>query len=123
MSAVPPSPAPNHATERARERDVTSVRAALRSPRRLRTEVLAGLVVALALIPEAISFSIIAGVDPQPRRLPLTSDSEAGAASLSESCSWLDPHLLGQRAHICRAFAGHPAWLGNRLLTVVATLF
>ncbi|MDN4174866.1 SulP family inorganic anion transporter [Nocardioides sp. SOB77] len=31
----------------------------------LRTEVLAGLVVALALIPEAISFSIIAGVDPQ----------------------------------------------------------
>ena len=43
----------------------TSVRAALRSPRRLRTEVLAGLVVALALIPEAISFSIIAGVDPR----------------------------------------------------------
>lgn len=45
--------------------DVTSVRAALRSPRRLRTEVLAGLVVALALIPEAIAFSIIAGVDPR----------------------------------------------------------
>ncbi|MCQ4121296.1 SulP family inorganic anion transporter [Rhodococcus tibetensis] len=43
----------------------TSVRAALRSPRRLKTEVLAGLVVALALIPEAISFSIIAGVDPR----------------------------------------------------------
>ncbi|MCF3940820.1 MULTISPECIES: SulP family inorganic anion transporter [Gordonia] len=42
-----------------------SVLAALRSPRRLRTEVLAGLVVALALIPEAISFSIIAGVDPR----------------------------------------------------------
>ena len=39
--------------------------AALRSPKRLRTEVLAGLVVALALIPEAISFSIIAGVDPR----------------------------------------------------------
>ncbi|MGJ9423059.1 SulP family inorganic anion transporter [Aeromicrobium sp. CF3.5] len=38
---------------------------ALRSPSRLRTEVLAGLVVALALIPEAISFSIIAGVDPR----------------------------------------------------------
>ncbi len=31
----------------------------------LRTEVLAGLVVALALIPEAISFSIVAGVDPR----------------------------------------------------------
>ena len=43
----------------------TSVRRALRDPRRLRTEVLAGLVVALALIPEAISFSIIAGVDPR----------------------------------------------------------
>lgn len=42
-----------------------SVAAALRSPKRLRTEVLAGLVVALALIPEAISFSIIAGVDPR----------------------------------------------------------
>nr|WP_232848100.1 SulP family inorganic anion transporter [Occultella kanbiaonis] len=37
----------------------------MRSPRRLRTEVLGGLVVALALIPEAISFSIIAGVDPR----------------------------------------------------------
>ena len=43
-------------------RELQSVLAALRSPRRLRTEVLAGLVVALALIPEAISFSIIAGV-------------------------------------------------------------
>ncbi|MDN3296834.1 SulP family inorganic anion transporter [Streptomyces ficellus] len=36
----------------------------LNDPRVWRTEVLAGLVVALALIPEAISFSIIAGVDP-----------------------------------------------------------
>jgi SulP family sulfate permease len=41
------------------------VLAALKSPKRLKTEVLAGLVVALALIPEAISFSIIAGVDPR----------------------------------------------------------
>ncbi|MCK5890471.1 SulP family inorganic anion transporter [Aeromicrobium sp.] len=47
------------------ENPAPSVRAALRSPTLLRTEVLAGLVVALALIPEAISFSIIAGVDPQ----------------------------------------------------------
>ena len=31
----------------------------------LRGDVLAGLVVALALIPEAIAFSIIAGVDPR----------------------------------------------------------
>ncbi|MFF8617397.1 SulP family inorganic anion transporter [Streptomyces sp. NPDC015350] len=36
----------------------------LNNPKIWRTEVLAGLVVALALIPEAISFSIIAGVDP-----------------------------------------------------------
>ncbi|NGO81647.1 SulP family inorganic anion transporter [Streptomyces sp. YC504] len=36
----------------------------LKDPKVWRTEVLAGLVVALALIPEAISFSIIAGVDP-----------------------------------------------------------
>ena len=43
----------------------SDVVAALRSPRRLKTESLAGLVVALALIPEAISFSIIAGVDPR----------------------------------------------------------
>ncbi len=42
-----------------------TVLAALRDPRRLKTEVLAGLVVALALIPEAISFSILAGVAPQ----------------------------------------------------------
>ncbi|MFB7346166.1 SulP family inorganic anion transporter, partial [Streptomyces hydrogenans] len=36
----------------------------LGDPRVWRTEVLAGLVVALALIPEAIAFSVIAGVDP-----------------------------------------------------------
>ncbi|THJ67003.1 SulP family inorganic anion transporter [Arthrobacter echini] len=42
-----------------------SVLRTLRSPRLLKTEVLAGLVVALALIPEAIAFSIIAGVDPR----------------------------------------------------------
>ncbi|MEO6882031.1 MAG: SulP family inorganic anion transporter [Mycobacteriaceae bacterium] len=35
------------------------------SPKVAKVEVLAGLVVALALIPEAISFSIIAGVDPR----------------------------------------------------------
>jgi SulP family sulfate permease len=54
---------------------VSSPTALTRAPRRrpaalaslpvLRTEVLAGLVVALALVPEAISFSIIAGVDPR----------------------------------------------------------
>lgn len=35
------------------------------SPKVARTEILAGIVVALALIPEAISFSILAGVDPR----------------------------------------------------------
>lgn len=42
-----------------------TVRAALKNPRLLTKEVLAGLVVALALIPEAIAFSVIAGVDPK----------------------------------------------------------
>ncbi|NIH67001.1 SulP family inorganic anion transporter [Modestobacter marinus] len=43
----------------------TPGRPAWLAPKVARTEVLAGLVVALALIPEAISFSIIAGVDPR----------------------------------------------------------
>lgn len=38
---------------------------ALRSPRLFTREALAGLVVALALIPEAIAFSVIVGVDPR----------------------------------------------------------
>ena len=46
-------------------RNSPSVRTALRNPKLLTKEVLAGLVVALALIPEAISFSILAGVDPR----------------------------------------------------------
>ena len=53
------------ATASDRYRPRPSVLEALRSPRILTREVLAGLVVALALIPEAISFSIIAGVDPR----------------------------------------------------------
>ncbi len=51
--------------DKARYRPEPSVLTALKSPRILTREVLAGLVVALALIPEAISFSIIAGVDPK----------------------------------------------------------
>jgi SulP family sulfate permease len=54
---------PDDPTDRYRPKP--SVLEALRSPRLLTREVLAGLVVALALIPEAISFSIIAGVDPR----------------------------------------------------------
>jgi SulP family sulfate permease len=53
------------APARERYRDDPSVGTVLKSPRLLTREVLAGLVVALALIPEAISFSIIAGVDPR----------------------------------------------------------
>lgn len=48
-----------------RYRPRPSVAAALRNPRLFIREALAGLVVAMALIPEAISFSIIAGVDPK----------------------------------------------------------
>lgn len=51
--------------DRARYRPDPSALTALRSPRILTREALAGLVVGLALIPEAISFSIIAGVDPK----------------------------------------------------------
>ncbi|MCD1286456.1 sodium-independent anion transporter [Brevibacterium sp. CCUG 69071] len=41
------------------------MRRTLKRPSWLKTEILGGLVVALALIPEAIAFSIIAGVDPR----------------------------------------------------------
>jgi len=57
------SPVPT--TKRPRPSSSPTVLQALRNPRLLSREVLAGLVVALALIPEAISFSIIAGVDPR----------------------------------------------------------
>ncbi|MEV7692016.1 SulP family inorganic anion transporter [Microbacterium sp. NPDC089189] len=53
------------APARARTRIEPTVLQALRSPRLLSREVLAGLVVAVALIPEAIAFSLIAGVDPR----------------------------------------------------------
>lgn len=51
--------------DRARYRPNPTVLTALKSPRILTREVLAGLVVGLALIPEAIAFSVIAGVDPK----------------------------------------------------------
>src|SRR3978361_1505247 len=44
--------------------DSVTVRSALRSPTLLTREVLAGLGTTLALVPEVISFSIVAGVDP-----------------------------------------------------------
>jgi SulP family sulfate permease len=45
-------------------RNPVTVLSALRSPQQLSREVLAGLVTTLALVPEVISFSIVAGVDP-----------------------------------------------------------
>lgn len=60
MTVVPPA-----ADQPTRYRIEPTVLQALRSPRLLTREVLAGLVVAIALIPEAIAFSIIAGVDPR----------------------------------------------------------
>lgn len=60
-----PAPAPVPVTGAPEATASGSFRAAFSSVRTLRTEVLAGLVVALALIPEAIAFSIIAGVDPR----------------------------------------------------------
>lgn len=47
-----------------------NLRPILRSPSLLTREVLAGVLTALALIPEVISFSVIAGVDPQVSWLP-----------------------------------------------------
>lgn len=73
-----------------------SVRAALRSPRLLRTEVLAGLVTAFALIPEATAFAIVLGVDP---RLGLFS-SFVGAVAIA---------FLGGRPAMISAAAGSVA--------------
>lgn len=61
MSTTIHTAPPANATPEERQ----SVLATLKRPRWLKTEVLAGLIVALALIPEAIAFSLIAGVDPQ----------------------------------------------------------
>ncbi|MFJ8043532.1 SulP family inorganic anion transporter [Kitasatospora sp. NPDC096147] len=61
MSSAPPAPAPTPAAGPLRRLRPDW----LSDPKVWRTEVLAGLVVAPALIPEAISFSVIAGVDPQ----------------------------------------------------------
>lgn len=56
---------PSRTDTPSRYRIEPTVLQALRSPRLLTREVLAGLVVAIALIPEAIAFSLIAGVDPR----------------------------------------------------------
>ncbi|MGD6749843.1 SulP family inorganic anion transporter [Streptomyces sp. BH105] len=58
-SSAPSLPSPAARPRRLRRPDWWS------DPKVWRTEILGGLVVGLALIPEAISFSVIAGVDPQ----------------------------------------------------------
>lgn len=65
-----PAPSQTQPPQESRRTQLTpqqrqSVARTLRSPALLKTEVLGGLVVALALIPEAIAFSVIAGVDPR----------------------------------------------------------
>lgn len=47
------------------DNNIATVAGVLRSPRLLVKETLAGVITALALIPEVISFSVIAGVDPK----------------------------------------------------------
>ena len=59
------STAPLDSAHQHSQQQPDTVLSALRNPRQLKAEILAGLVVALALIPEAISFSILAGVPPQ----------------------------------------------------------
>jgi len=59
------STAPVDSAHQHSQQQPDTVLSALRNPRQLKTEILAGLVVAVALIPEAISFSILAGVPPQ----------------------------------------------------------
>ena len=51
-------------TEPSLIRNPITVLSALRTPHQLSREVLAGMVTTLALVPEVISFSIVAGVDP-----------------------------------------------------------
>ncbi|HCG55138.1 MAG TPA: SulP family inorganic anion transporter [Brevibacterium sp.] len=58
---MPPDSARRSPTPEERQ----SVLLTLKRPRWLKTEILGGLVVGLALIPEAIAFSVIAGVDPR----------------------------------------------------------
>ncbi|MDL9935336.1 SulP family inorganic anion transporter [Gordonia sp. ABSL1-1] len=57
-------PLPSRSTALRRASGRSQTLAALRNPRLLRVEVFAGLVTALALIPETISFSLVAGVSP-----------------------------------------------------------
>jgi SulP family sulfate permease len=62
--SVPTSPTSLPGPRPAAAKRAITVLDALRSPRQLSREVLAGMVTTLALVPEVISFSVVAGVDP-----------------------------------------------------------
>ena len=83
----------------------TSTWAALRNPARLRTEVLAGLVVALALIPEAISFAVIAGVDPKVAMLSYSTGGSGAPASSPGSSSAAGPSVASTPSRCSRPSA------------------
>lgn len=73
-----------------------TVLTALRSPRLLSREVLAGIVTTLALVPEVISFSIVAGVDPM-------------VSLVSSIVLALSMSILGGRPAVITAAAGSVA--------------
>jgi hypothetical protein len=70
-----------------------------------RADLLAGLVVALALIPEAIAFSLVAGVDPKRVRVQVAGLNAASAAPVSA----LGVH---DKPHASQPVVGHqePTW-------------
>ncbi len=68
----------------------------IRSPQLLTRETLAGVITALALIPEVISFSVIAGVDPT-------------VSLLASVVLWMSMSLLGGRPAMVTAAAGSVA--------------
>ena len=70
-----------------------SVWRTLKSVRLLKTELLAGLVVSLALIPEVIAFTVIAGVDPRVGIFASFSRTRT-----VRSCTSLASELTGQQA-------------------------
>ena len=59
----------------------------------IRADILSGIVVALALIPEAIGFSIIAGVEPPPSHLHTVYGivEVTKVAALGLLAAWADP--------------------------------
>ena len=73
--------------------DSPSIVDIIRSPREFTRETLAGVVTALALIPEVISFSFVSGVDPK-------------VALISSIVLWLVMSVFGGRPAMVTAAAG-----------------